>query len=277
MLNRYKLFADNNVRDMMGYNKLCKKDPEKKPLPSVVIFIDELSDLMMAAPNEVEDSICRLAQMARAAGMHLVIATQRPSVDVITGIIKANIPSRIALSVSSQVDSRTILDMTGAEKLIGNGDMLFSPVGISKPVRIQGCFLSDSEVESVVDFIKGQEKADYDDEVIQEIDRQAAAEKKKGGGAAEGEGGEDSDEMLPKAIEVVVEAQMASTTLLQRRLRLGYARAARLVDELESRGIVGPFEGSKPRKVLISKQQWLEMNAMSDDLPEAQDEDGLDE
>lgn len=270
MLNRYKLFADNNVRDMAGYNKLCQKDPEKHSLPSVVIFIDELSDLMMAAPNEVEDSICRLAQMARAAGMHLVIATQRPSVDVITGIIKANIPSRIALSVSSQVDSRTILDMSGAEKLLGNGDLLFSPVGTSKPVRIQGCFLSDSEVESVVDFIKGQEKAEYDDEVIQEIDRQAAAEKKKGGGAAEAEGGEDSDEMLPKAIEVVVEAQMASTTLLQRRLRLGYARAARLVDELESRGIVGPFEGSKPRKVLISKQQWLEMNAMSDDIPAAQ-------
>lgn len=273
MLNRYKLFADNNVRDMAGYNKLCKKDPEKSPLPSVVIFIDELSDLMMAAPNEVEDSICRLAQMARAAGMHLVIATQRPSVDVITGIIKANIPSRIALSVSSQVDSRTILDMSGAEKLLGNGDLLFSPVGTSKPVRIQGCFLSDSEVESVVEFIKGQEKAEYDDEVIQEIDRQAAAEKKKGGGAAEADGGEDSDEMLPKAIEVVVEAQMASTTLLQRRLRLGYARAARLVDELESRGIVGPFEGSKPRKVLISKQQWLEMNAMSDELPAAQTED----
>lgn len=277
MLNRYKLFADNNVRDMAGYNKLCKKDPDKNPLPSVVIFIDELSDLMMAAPNEVEDSICRLAQMARAAGMHLVIATQRPSVDVITGIIKANIPSRIALSVSSQVDSRTILDMSGAEKLLGNGDMLFSPVGTSKPVRIQGCFLSDDEVESVVEFIKGQEKAEYDDEVIQEIDRQAAAEKKKGGGAADAESDGDSDEMLPKAIEVVVEAQMASTTLLQRRLRLGYARAARLVDELESRGIVGPFEGSKPRKVLISKQQWLEMNAMSDDIPAVQDDGGLEE
>lgn len=277
MLNRYKLFADSNVRDMAGYNKLCQKDPEKHPLHRVVIFIDELSDLMMAAPNEVEDSICRLAQMARAAGMHLVIATQRPSVDVITGIIKANIPSRIALSVSSQVDSRTILDMSGAEKLLGNGDLLFSPVGTSKPVRIQGCFLSDSEVEAVVEFIKGQEKAEYDDEVIQEIDRQAAAEKKKGGGAADAQGGEDSDEMLPKAIEVVVEAQMASTTLLQRRLRLGYARAARLVDELESRGIVGPFEGSKPRKVLISKQQWLEMNAMSDDIPATQDGDDTDE
>ena len=277
MLNRYKLFADNNVRDMAGYNKLCKKDPEKSPLPSVVIFIDELSDLMMAAPNEVEDSICRLAQMARAAGMHLVIATQRPSVDVITGIIKANIPSRIALSVSSQVDSRTILDMSGAEKLLGNGDMLFSPVGTSKPVRMQGCFLSDDEVESVVEFIKGQEKAEYDDEVIQEIDRQAAAEKKKGGGAADAESDGDSDEMLPKAIEVVVEAQMASTTLLQRRLRLGYARAARLVDELESRGIVGPFEGSKPRKVLISKQQWLEMNAMSDEMPAAQEDGGFEE
>lgn len=270
MLNRYKLFADNNVRDMAGYNKLCKKDPEKHPLPSVVIFIDELSDLMMAAPNEVEDSICRLAQMARAAGMHLVIATQRPSVDVITGIIKANIPSRIALSVSSQVDSRTILDMSGAEKLLGNGDMLFSPVGTNKPVRIQGCFLSDDEVESVVEFIKGQENANYDDDVIQEIDRQAAAEKKKNSGGADADDEGDSDEMLPKAIEVVVEAQMASTTLLQRRLRLGYARAARLVDELETRGIVGPFEGSKPRKVLISKQQWLEMNAMSDELPAAQ-------
>jgi len=209
--------------------------------------------------------------------MHLVIATQRPSVDVITGIIKANIPSRIALSVSSQVDSRTILDMSGAEKLLGNGDMLFSPVGTSKPVRIQGCFLSDDEVESVVEFIKGQEKAEYDDEVIQEIDRQAAAEKKKGGGAADAESDGDSDEMLPKAIEVVVEAQMASTTLLQRRLRLGYARAARLVDELESRGIVGPFEGSKPRKVLISKQQWLEMNAMSDEMPAAQEDGGFEE
>lgn len=273
MLERYKLFSENNVRDMKGYNALCKKSPDKTPLPHIVIFIDELSDLMMAAPNEVEDSICRLAQMARAAGMHLVIATQRPSVDVITGLIKANIPSRLALSVSSQVDSRTILDMTGAEKLLGNGDMLFNPVGIAKPIRIQGCFLSDEEVEDVVDFIKNQEKADYDEEVLKEIDRQAAAEKKKGSSSALDGNGEESDEMLPKAIEVVVEAQAASTTLLQRRLRLGYARAARLVDELESRGIVGPYEGSKPRKVLISKQQWLEMNAMSSDIPNVSEEE----
>lgn len=267
MLERYKLFSENNVRDMKGYNALCKKSPDKTPLPHIVIFIDELSDLMMAAPNEVEDSICRLAQMARAAGMHLVIATQRPSVDVITGLIKANIPSRLALSVSSQVDSRTILDMTGAEKLLGNGDMLFNPVGIAKPIRIQGCFLSDEEVEDVVAFIKNQEKADYDEEVLKEIDRQAAVEKKKGSSASLDSNGEESDEMLPKAIEVVVESQAASTTLLQRRLRLGYARAARLVDELESRGIVGPYEGSKPRKVLITKQQWLEMNALSSDTP----------
>ena len=278
MLQRYNDFAAHGVRDIKGFNKLMEeKGDEKGKMPQIVIIIDELADLMMAAPGEVEDAICRLAQMARAAGMHLVIATQRPSVDVITGIIKANIPSRIALSVSSQVDSRTILDMSGAEKLLGNGDMLFSPVGTSKPVRIQGCFLSDDEVESVVEFIKGQEKAEYDDEVIQEIDRQAAAEKKKGGGAADAESDGDSDEMLPKAIEVVVEAQMASTTLLQRRLRLGYARAARLVDELESRGIVGPFEGSKPRKVLISKQQWLEMNAMSDEMPAAQEDGGFEE
>lgn len=269
MLERYKLFSENNVRDMKGYNALCKKLPDKTPLPHIVIFIDELSDLMMAAPNEVEDSICRLAQMARAAGMHLVIATQRPSVDVITGLIKANIPSRLALSVSSQIDSRTILDMTGAEKLLGNGDMLFNPVGIAKPIRIQGCFLSDEEVEDVVAFIKNQEKADYDEEVLKEIDRQAAVEKKKGSSSAFDSNGEETDEMLPKAIEVVVEAQAASTTLLQRRLRLGYARAARLVDELESRGIVGPYEGSKPRKVLITKQQWLEMNALSGDTPNA--------
>ena len=221
----------------------------------------------MAAPNEVEDSICRLAQMARAAGMHLVIATQRPSVDVITGLIKANIPSRIALTVSSQIDSRTILDSAGAEKLLGNGDMLFNPIGAAKPIRVQGCFLTDEEVESVVDFIKSQESANYDEEINEEIERQAAADtnKKKGGSSDFTDGGEEEDEMLSKAIEVVVEAQMASTTLLQRKLRLGYARAARLVDTLEERGIVGPFEGSKPRKVLMTKQQWMEMNALASD------------
>jgi S-DNA-T family DNA segregation ATPase FtsK/SpoIIIE len=266
MLQRYKMFSEKNVRDIKGYNKLAENDAEMTPMPQIVIFIDELSDLMMAAPNEVEDSICRLAQMARAAGMHLVIATQRPSVDVITGIIKANIPSRIALSVSSQVDSRTIIDTAGAEKLLGNGDMLFNPVGVSKAVRVQGCYVSDEEVESVVNYIKNQgEKKEYDEEVMQEIERQAVIEKKKGASAVSGDSDDSSsgDEMVPKAIEVVVEAQMASTTLLQRKLKLGYARAARIVDELEQRGIVGPFEGSKPRKVLISKQQWMEMNALA--------------
>lgn len=265
MLQRYKMFSDRGVRDIKGYNKLAASDNTVTPLPHIVIFIDELSDLMMAAPNEVEDSICRLAQMARAAGMHLVIATQRPSVNVITGVIKANIPSRIALSVSSQIDSRTIIDTAGAEKLLGNGDMLFNPVGISKPIRVQGCFLSDEEVEKLVDFIKNQtEEKKYDENVMQEIERQAAMDPSKKSAAASGDGDDSSgDEMLPKAIEVVVEAQMASTTLLQRKLKLGYARAARIVDELEQRGIVGPFEGAKPRKVLISKQQWMEMNALA--------------
>ena len=267
MLQRYKMFSEKSVRDIKGYNKLAETDNTITPMPHIVIFIDELSDLMMAAPNEVEDSICRLAQMARAAGMHLVIATQRPSVNVITGVIKANIPSRIALSVSSQIDSRTIIDAAGAEKLLGNGDMLFSPVGISKPVRVQGCFLSDEEVENVVKFIKSQsDEKKYDENVMQEIERQAAMEtSKKSSSAAASADSDDSsgDEMMPKAIEVVVEAQMASTTLLQRKLKLGYARAARIVDELEQRGIVGPFEGAKPRKVLISKQQWMEMNALA--------------
>lgn len=264
MLTRYKMFSDNNVRDISGYNSICESIGQKK-LPQIVIFIDELSDLMMAAPHEVEDSICRLAQMARAAGMHLVIATQRPSVDVITGLIKANIPSRLSLKTSSQIDSRTIIDTVGAEKLLGNGDMLFYPVGIAKPIRIQGCFLSDKEVETVVDFIKGQEQTEYDDDVMQEIERQAASDKKKSNGVSASDGDDDSeaDEMIPKAIEIVVDAQMASTTLLQRKLKLGYARAARIIDNLEERGIVGPYEGSKPRKVLISKQQWYEMNALA--------------
>lgn len=264
MLTRYKMFSDNNVRDISGYNSICESIGQKK-LPQIVIFIDELSDLMMAAPHEVEDSICRLAQMARAAGMHLVIATQRPSVDVITGLIKANIPSRLSLKTSSQIDSRTIIDTVGAEKLLGNGDMLFYPVGIAKPIRIQGCFLSDKEVETVVDFIKEQEQTSYDDDVMQEIERQAAADKKKSGGVStsDDDGESEADEMIPKAIEVVVDAQMASTTLLQRKLKLGYARAARIIDNLEERGIIGPYEGAKPRKVLISKQQWYEMNALA--------------
>lgn len=266
MLQRYKMFSESGVRDISGYNSICESEGKKK-LPQIVIFIDELSDLMMAAPNEVEDSICRLAQMARAAGMHLVIATQRPSVDVITGLIKANIPSRISLYVSSQVDSRTIIDSVGAEKLLGHGDMLYYPVGIPKPVRVQGCYLDESEVHKVVNFLKEQEQSAYDDEVIKEIDRQAAntGSKKKDSSASSGndDGDSPADEMLPKAIEVVIEAQSASTTLLQRKLKLGYARAARIVEELEERGIIGPYEGSKPRKVLVSKQQWYEMNALA--------------
>ena len=281
MLTRYKMFSENSVRDISGYNSVCESQGKKK-LPQIVIFIDELSDLMMAAPNEVEDSICRLAQMARAAGMHLVIATQRPSVDVITGIIKANIPSRISLSVSSQVDSRTIIDSVGAEKLLGNGDMLYYPVGIPKPVRVQGCYLSDKEVENVVTYIKNQEQTSYDDGVMKEIDRNAAqtgSKKKDTSSTDDGEKG-PADEMLPKAIEVVIEAQSASTTLLQRKLKLGYARAARIIDDLETNGVIGPYEGAKPRKVLISKQQWYEMNALAQggaDKPYGEDDENNEE
>ena len=266
MLRRYKLFAENNVRDLTTYNEVAKTDERLEVLPQILIVIDELADLMMVAANEVESNICRLAQMARAAGMHLVIATQRPSVDVITGLIKANIPSRLALTVASAVDSRTILDTGGAEKLLGKGDMLFMPVGFSKPMRVQGCFVGNREVESVVDFLKSTESQQYDEAIIQEIDRQAQATEKSS--AKSDDGADDNgggDEMLPQAIEVVVEAGMASTSLLQRRLRLGYARAGRIIDEMEQRGIVGPHEGSKPRQVLITRQQWLEMNMLRSD------------
>ena len=265
MLKRYKTFAENNVRDLRAYNALAAqcgyKDDDGQPMehmPQIVIIIDELADLMMVAPNEVEDAICRLAQMARAAGMHLVIATQRPSVDVITGTIKANIPSRIAFAVSSQVDSRTILDMGGAEKLLGRGDMLFSPVGSQKPIRIQGCFVSDSEVESIAGFIKKSQEADYSESIAEEIERNASADSDDSG-SPEG----STDPMMPDAIKCVVESGQASTSLLQRRLRLGYARAGRLIDEMEQMGIVGPRDGSKPRQVLITYQQWLEMNLQS--------------
>lgn len=264
MLRRYKLFADHNVRDLSGYNRLAAEQEELEPVPQIVIIIDELADLMMASPKDVEDYICRLAQMARAAGMHLVIATQRPSVDVITGVIKANIPSRISFAVSSQIDSRTILDMGGAEKLLGRGDMLFYPVGSSKPTRVQGCFVTDTEVESVVDFIKNGSASNYDQVLMDEIEKNAAHVGGKGGGSKSGNqtessGAEDDDELLQAAIGVVVEAGLASTSLLQRRLKVGYARAARLVDEMEQRGIVGQFEGSKPRQVLLSKERYYEM------------------
>lgn len=269
MLKRYKIFAENNVRDLSGYIALAKQndyqDKDGQPMEhmsQIVIIIDELADLMMAAPNEVEDSICRLAQMARAAGMHLVIATQRPSVDVITGIIKANIPSRIAFAVSSQVDSRTILDMGGAEKLLGRGDMLFSPVGSQKPIRIQGCFVSDSEIESITSYVKKTQDADYNESIAEEIEKNAVAEKGGSSSAGKEDGG---DPMMPEAIKCVVEAGQASTSLLQRRLRLGYARAGRLIDEMEQSGVVGPRDGSKPRQVLITHQQLLEMNLQKSD------------
>ena len=272
MLKRYKMFSEKNVRDIKGYNRLARAE-EFEVMPQIVIFIDELSDLMMAARKEVEDSIQRLAQMARAAGMHLVIATQRPSVDVITGVIKSNIPSRVALSVSSSVDSRTIIDASGAETLLGNGDMLFNPVGASNPIRIQGCYVPDNEIKSVIDFIKEQNaETTYSESVMEEIERHATAAEGSKKAAIDGPGGEDDgDALLPQAIEAVVTAGQASTTLIQRKLKVGYARAARIVDELEERGIVGPFEGSKPRQVLITKNQWLEMNAMAADAAPAQE------
>ena len=275
MLNRYKMFSENNVRDITGYNELSKMDPDKKPMPQIVIFIDEFADLMMAAAKDVEDSVCRLAQMARAAGMHLVIATQSPRVDVITGLIKANIPSRLSLKVSNGTDSRIILDMMGAEKLLGNGDMLFNPVGASNPIRIQGCYVKDEEINKVIDFIKKEATVTYNESVLEEIDKHAAASegKKSSGGIDAPQGEDDGDVLLPQAIEAVVMAGQASTTLIQRKLKVGYARAARIIDELEERGVVGPFEGSKPRQVLITKNQWLEMNATSMDAPSTSDEE----
>ncbi|MGN0136808.1 DNA translocase FtsK 4TM domain-containing protein [Anaerotignum sp.] len=251
MLQRYNDFAAHGVRDIKGFNKMMEeKGDEKGKMPQIVIIIDELADLMMAAPGEVEDAICRLAQMARAAGMHLIIATQRPSVDVITGVIKANIPSRLAFAVSSGIDSRTILDMVGAEKLLGKGDMLFYPSGQSKPSRLQGAFVTDQEVEAIVDFLKETSKPYYTQETIDQI----TSAGKAGGGAAE-----DSDEFFGQAVELILEKEKASVSMLQRQFRIGYNRAARLMDDLEKHGIVGPEEGSKPRKVLITKSQWEEM------------------
>ncbi len=302
MLERYKTFAEYNVRDMHSYNRLVDKQnteagdsyaedadrtfeedemlaqaqaelksssdaPQEKhkleKMCHIVIVIDELADLMMAAPNEVEESICRLAQMARAAGMHLVIATQRPSVDVITGLIKANVPSRIAFAVKSQIDSRTILDTGGADKLLGRGDMLYSPIGTTKPIRVQGCYVDDDEIEHIVEFIKHNKTVEYDKNVIDEIERNAAAD--NSGKQSDSETDGDMDPVMEQAIQCVVEAGQASTSLLQRRLRLGYARAGRLIDEMEMMGIVGPHEGSKPRQVLMTYQQWLERNLTKQD------------
>lgn len=250
MEKRYELFSKSGTRNIEGYNKLMESNPAAV-LPFIVVIVDELADLMMVASNDVEDAICRLAQMARAAGIHLIIATQRPSVDVITGVIKANIPSRIAFGVSSQVDSRTILDMVGAEKLLGRGDMLFLPMGSSKPLRVQGAFLSDEEVEAVVDYCRNQGQAVYNDELVPEVEE------------AGDQPNEILDELYDQAIQIVLEAKQASVSLLQRRMRIGYTRAARLIDSMESHGIVGPYEGSKPREVLITLEQYQNNNRMS--------------
>ena len=262
MMRRYKAMSDAGVRDLESYNGIVEAEGEGQKLPQVVVIIDELADLMLVAAKEVEESICRIAQMGRAAGIHLIIATQRPSADVITGLMKANIPSRIAFAVASAMESRIILDTQGAEKLVGKGDMLYAPIGAGKPMRVQGCFVSDAEVEAVTSFVKENFNTEYDQEVMEEIERKAV---QSGNGKATVSDPEpnqdelDGDEMLPAAVDVILETGQASVSMLQRRLKLGYARAARIVDEMEEKGIVGPFQGSKPRSILITKEQWLAM------------------
>ena len=269
MLKRYRLFSEAQVRDLASYNALQKNEPDGQTLPQVVIVIDELADLMLCAAKEVEESICRVAQMGRAAGMHLIIATQRPSADVITGLMKANIPSRIAFAVSSSLESRIILDTSGAEKLIGMGDMLYAPIGTGKPLRVQGSFVSDEEREEVVRFIKQNSEAQYSDDIIAQIEKSAAEADKKSGPAPEADKSakSDYDELLPQGVDVILETKQASVSMLQRRLKLGYSRAARMVDQMEEMGIVGPFEGSKPRKILITKEQWQEMQYVQGTAP----------
>ena len=259
MVNRYGLFAKKNVRDIKGYNAQIEKEGLDEKLPQIVIIVDELADLMMVSPKDVEDSICRLAQMARAAGMHLVIATQRPSVDVITGIIKANIPSRIAFAVSSQVDSRTILDSVGAEKLLGKGDMLFYPSGASKPTRVQGAFISDGDVEKIVDFLKKDGEPVYNEDILESIDKANQTDQE----AAENSEDDEADPFLPEAIEAVIEIGSASASLIQRRFKVGYARAGRIIDQMEARGIISGYQGSKPREVLMTKERWQELKTSS--------------
>ena len=254
MVKRYSLFAEKGVRDIKGYNAELEKEDGGEKLPQIIIIIDELADLMMVAAKEVEDAICRLAQMARAAGMHLVIATQRPSVDVITGIIKANIPSRIAFAVSSGIDSRTILDMVGAEKLLGKGDMLFSPIGSSKPQRIQGAFVSDKEVEKIVDFLKANGEVTYNEDILEKIENSGKSDKE-----IDEDADDDTDERLMEAIEEVIASGQASTSFIQKRLKVGYARAGRIIDQMEERGIVSGYAGSKPRQVLMTKERWQEL------------------
>ena len=259
MMRRYRMMADAGVRDLDSYNKaVLAADDERKPMEQVVVVIDELADLMLVAAKEVEESICRIAQMGRASGIHLVIATQRPSADVITGLMKANIPSRIAFAVASAMESRIILDTQGAEKLVGKGDMLYAPLGQGKPKRVQGCFITDEEVQDVVNFIKKTNSPNYSEEVQAQIE-QRAEQGSKSDGTPVSSDQEEGDELLPAAVEVILETGQASVSMLQRRLKLGYARAARIVDEMEERGIVGPFEGSKPRQLLITREQWEQM------------------
>ena len=257
MDNRYNLFAEKGVRDLAGYNK-AQEDENLGKLPQIVIIIDELADLMMVAAKDVEESICRLAQKARAAGMHLVIATQRPSVDVITGLIKANIPSRIAFAVSSQVDSRTILDQVGAEKLLGKGDMLYFPAGSAKPTRVQGAFVSDEEVEKIVEFIKSNGTAVYSEDILDTIENGGKDEKAKAL-SKENENGDDTDPFLDEAINTVVETGQASTSFIQRRFKVGYARAGRIIDQMEEKGVISGYQGSKPREVLWTLEKLAEM------------------
>ena len=260
MLRRYKMMSDLGVRDLESYNSIVTAEEGGQKLPQVVIIIDELADLMMVAAKEVEDSICRIAQMGRAAGMHLIIATQRPSANVITGLMKANIPSRIAFSVASAMESRIILDTMGAEKLVGKGDMLYAPIGSGKPLRVQGCFVTDGEVEQVAEYVKDHYDADYNQDVLKDIEKKAQQTgSKKPASVSDPDPSEEElegDEMLPAAVDVILETGQASVSMLQRRLKLGYARAARIVDEMEEKGIVGPFQGSKPRAILITKEQW---------------------
>ncbi len=266
MMRRYDLFAKSGVRNMEGYNKLVAKTGEGTMMPNIVIVIDELSDLMTVAKKDVEASILRLTQMARAAGMHLIIATQRPSADVITGVIKANVPSRIAFAVSSKLESNIILGRAGAEALIGKGDMMYEPIGAGKATRVQGCFISSDEVEAVVNYVKQNGTAEYSQEIIDQIEKQAqqSEESSEGGSGVFDDG--DADEMLDAAIDVVVESGQASTSMLQRRLKLGYSRAARIIDQMEERGIVGEFEGSKPRKILITRDEWREMKMRREEM-----------
>ena len=266
MDNRYNLFAQKGVRDLKGYNAMAEKEGIGT-LPQIVIIIDELADLMMVAAKEVEDSICRLAQKARAAGMHLIIATQRPSVDVITGIIKANIPSRIAFAVSSQVDSRTILDQVGAEKLLGKGDMLFYPSGAPKPVRVQGAFVSDEEVEKIVSFVKSNGEATYSEDILESIENSNKSDKELA--AETGDPDDDTDPFLMDAIDVVVETGQASTSFIQRRFKVGYARAGRIIDQMEERGVISGYQGSKPRQVLMSLEKLQELKMGTAEQKEA--------